>query len=93
MKKNDTEDDDDWLQAHGLTFGVNGHKVQQRITAMMQVNNCGVLFQLDTRADINTINQRFVRKEQVRKTNEKLVMWNGPKMIQKGIARLPTIRI
>ena len=68
--KDDTEDDDDWLQAHGLTFGVNGHKVQQRITALMQVNNCDVRFQLDTGADINTINQRFVRKEQVKKKRE-----------------------
>ena len=71
-QKRDTEDGDDWLQAHELIFGVNGHKVQQRITAMMQVNNCDVRYQLDTRANINTINQRFVCKEQARKTNEKL---------------------
>ena len=89
MEKNDTEDDDGWLRAHGLTFGVNGHKVQQRITAMIQVNNCDVRFQLDTGADINTINQRFVRKEQVRKTNEKLVMLNGTTITPKGIVRLP----
>ncbi|KAI0240365.1 hypothetical protein LSAT2_008908, partial [Lamellibrachia satsuma] len=60
---------------------------------MMQVNNCDVRFQLDTGADINTINQRFVRKEQVRKTNEKLVMWNGTKMTPKGIVRLPTTNL
>ena len=91
--KDDTEDDDDWLQTHGLTFGVNGHKVQQRITAMMQVNNCDVRFQLDTGSDINTINQRCVLKEQVRKTNEKLVMWNGTKITPKCIAKLPTTNL
>ena len=68
-EKNDTEDDDDWLQAHGLTFEVNGHKVQQRITAMVQVNNCNVPFQRDTGADMSTINQRFARKEQVPMTS------------------------
>ena len=59
----------------------------------MQVNNCDVRFQLDTGADINTINQRFVYKEQVRKTNEKLVMWNSTKMTPKGIIRLPTTNL
>ena len=92
--KDDMEDDDDdWLQTHGLTFGVNGHKVQQRVTAMMQVSNCDVRFQLDSGADVNTINQRFVRKEQVRKTNEKLVIWNGTKMTKNGIVRLPTTNL
>ena len=60
---------------------------------MMQVNNCDVRFQLNTGADINTINQRFVRKEQVRKTNEKLVMWNCTKITPKSIVRLPTMNL
>ena len=56
------ENDDDWLQAHALTYGVNGDAKQKRITAMMEVNQCSIRFQRDTGADINTINQRFVRK-------------------------------
>ena len=66
LETDDPENDDDWLQAHALTFGVTGDAKQKRITAMMEVNQCNIRFQLDTGADINTINQRFVRKDQVR---------------------------
>ena len=88
LETDDPENDDDWLQAHALTFGVTGDAKQKRITAMMEVNQCSIRFQLDTGADINTINQIFVRKDQVRQTGEKLVMWNGTKLTQKGTAKL-----
>ena len=68
VEADDPENDDDLLQAHALTFGATGDAKQKRITAMMEVNQCSIRFQLDTGADINTINQRFVRKDQVRHT-------------------------
>ena len=71
LEADDPENDDDWLQAHALTFGVTGDAKQKRITAMIEVNQCCIIFQLDTGADINTINQRFARKDQVRHTGTK----------------------
>ena len=60
---------------------------------MMEVNQCSIRFQLDTGADINTINQRFVRKDQVQQTGEKLVMWNGTTLTPKGTAKLMTTNV
>ena len=93
LETDDPENDDDWLQAHALTFGVTGDAKQKRITAMMEVNQCSIRFQLDTGTDIKTINQRFVRKDQVRQTGEKLVMWNGTKLTPKGTAKLMTTNV
>ena len=61
--------DSSWL----ATVNVND---KERLTALMHVNDCDVRFQLDTGADVNTINKKFVRKDQVKATNQKLVMWN-----------------
>ena len=90
LETDDPENDDDWLQAHALTFGVTGDAKQKRIIAMMEVS---IIFQLDTGSDINTINQRFVRKDQVRHTGEKLVMWNGTKLTPKGASKLMTTNV
>lgn len=49
---------------------------QRNVTAVLTVNNVSVRFQLDSAADINTICQKHVRKEQVRPTSVKLKMWN-----------------
>lgn len=51
-------------------------EAKSKITAKMKVNNCDVNFQLDTGAEINTINQKFVKKSQVMAKNTKLRMWN-----------------
>ena len=91
LEADDPENDDDWLQAHALTYGVTGDAKQKRITAMMEVNQRSIRFQLDTGADINTINKRFVRKDQVRHTG--LVMWNGTKLTPKGTAKLMTTNV
>ena len=81
------------MQAHALTFGVTGDARQKLITAMMEVNQCSIIFQLDNGADINTINQIFVRNNQVRHTGEKLVMWIGTKLTPKCIAKLMTTNV
>jgi hypothetical protein len=39
------------------------------VTALMNVNDCEVRFQLDSAADVNTICKKFVRKDQVRPTS------------------------
>ena len=47
-----------------------------RVIATMVVNDCNVKFQVDTGAEINTINQKFVRKSQVKGNTSTLRMWN-----------------
>jgi hypothetical protein len=47
------------------------------VTALMNVNDCEVRFQLDSAADVNTICKKFVRKDQVRPTSITLRMWNN----------------
>ena len=71
--------DDAWLYAIG-----DG---KRRATSCLKVNNCKVRFQLDTAADVNTLQQRFVKKSQVIKSNQTLVMWNGTKMEPLGEAK------
>ena len=51
-----------------------------RATALMQVNDCDVRFQLDTGADVNTLCQKLVRPTQVEPTTQKLIMWNKSKV-------------
>lgn len=41
-------------------------------SALMEINKCDVRFQLDSGADVNTIQKKFVRKEQVRKCSKTL---------------------
>ena len=47
-----------------------------QVTATMTVNEQNVKFQVDTGAEINTINQKYVRKTQVKKRYTKLKRWN-----------------
>ena len=49
---------------------------KERLTALLQVNDCNVRFQLDTGADVNTICKRYVKREQVIPCLCKLTMWN-----------------
>ena len=69
METDSDNSDSSWL----ATVNVND---KERLTALMHVNDCAVRFQLDTGADVNTINKKFVRKDQVKATTQKLVMWN-----------------
>ena len=44
--------------------------------ANMIINDCEIKFQIDTGAQVNTICQIYVKKEQARKSNSTLKMWN-----------------
>ncbi|GFR97651.1 transposon Ty3-I Gag-Pol polyprotein, partial [Elysia marginata] len=55
-----------------------------RSTALLSVNGQEVRFQLDTAADVNTICHKYVRRDQVQPSSQRLIMWNGTKMIPKG---------
>lgn len=48
----------------------------KNITAAMSVDGCDVIFQLHTATNVNTIAQKYVRKEQTRPTKVCLNMWN-----------------
>ena len=65
----DSASDDAYL--HSVT-----RKSDRGITALLKVNDCDVRFQLDTGADVNTICQQYVRKEQVKPSKQQLTMWN-----------------
>ncbi|XP_064622356.1 uncharacterized protein K02A2.6-like [Lineus longissimus] len=58
------------------------------LTAKMAVNGCHLHFQLDSGAEVNTLCQRFVKKDQVVSSSKKLIMWNGAKVKPKGEATL-----
>ena len=73
-----------WLQAIGT-----GKK--DNVTALMKINDCEIRFQLDSAADINTINQKYVKKEQVKKTKIRLIMWNKSSLKPLGEANLDIV--
>ena len=61
---------------------------KSQLTALLRINDTNVRFQLDTGADINTINKRFVRPEQIYPTQKMLTMWNKTKLKPEGEATL-----
>ena len=46
------------------------------VRAKMMVNDCEILFDLDSGAEVNTIRQQYVLEDQVKPTSLKLTMWN-----------------
>ena len=66
----DEEVDTAWLAA------IEREANSKHLTAQMIINSRNVQFQLDSAADVNTLCQRFVKREQVRPTSVKLTMWN-----------------
>ena len=79
----DVEEDEIWLAAVG-----NG---KPRATATLKVNEQSIKFQLDTGSDVNTICQRYVKKQQVKRTNQRLTMWNKTKLEPIGEVTLETL--
>ena len=73
----DDSDDDCWLNAIDAvsekSISVVEANVDKKVTALMNVNDCEVHFQLDSAADVNTICKNFVGKNQVRPTSITLV--------------------
>ena len=64
----------------------------KEVTAVMTVNDCDVRFQLDSAADVNTISQCHVLKEQWKPTKLRLNMWNKTNMKPLGEADLTVIK-
>ena len=64
---------------------------KRRATACLKVNNCEVRFRLDTAADVNTLQKRFVKKSPVIKSNQSLVIWNGTQMEPLGETKLDVV--
>ena len=46
--------------------------------------DCEIKFQIDTGAQVNTIRQEYVKKEQARKSNTTLKMWNKTSLGEKN---------
>ena len=69
-----TDDDND------VYLNVVHNKQRDTLTALLEVNECTVRFQIDTGAQVNTICQRYVCREQVHPTTKNLIMWNKTNM-------------
>ena len=54
----------------------------------MKINDCSIRFQVDSAADVNTICQKYVRKDQVKATKTRLRMWNKSAMKPLGETEL-----
>ena len=76
------DSNDRWLAA--VTQGTT-----RRATVLMNINGKDVRFHIDSAADVNTISQEFVKKDQVKPTQIRLRMWNDSKMIPIGETILP----
>ena len=82
VEKEEEFDETEWLKHISL-------KGQDHVTALMIVNDCEIRFQLDSGADVNTIKQKFVKKEQVKPTTQSLIMWNKSRCKPLGETTLP----
>ena len=72
------DEPDSWLNA--VTTG------RPHATATLRINERNVRFQLDTAVDVITICQKHVKKEHVRPSGQRLVLWNGTKVTPIGEA-------
>ena len=68
---------------------VNQDQGGDRVYAWMLVNQCDVRFQIDSGAEVNTINQCFVKQDQVKATASKLFTWNQSEVKPLGEVKLP----
>ena len=80
------EDEDwHWLQSINRIDSKEGWK---EATTLMKVNDIEVRFQIDTAADVNKICHKYVKRSQVKKSKQKLTMWNLTKFEPIGEAKL-----
>lgn len=78
----DTTDEDElWLNAV--------HANETTLTSVMNVNNCSIRFQLDSGAQTNTIQKKYVRKEQVRPSSSTLRVYDSTPLKTLGEVDLP----
>lgn len=54
----------------------NRKEKKENISALMMVNDCEIRFQLDSGADVNTIQKKYVRKDQVKNCFKTLRIFN-----------------
>ena len=80
IEENSESEEDAWLN------NISGKR--SRAYAKLEINNIEISFQLDTGADVNTICQKYVKKEQVTKTKTNLKMWNDTKQKPLGETRI-----
>lgn len=64
------DSDDSWLNT------IENPKEKEKISALMMVNDCEIRFQLDSGADVNTIQKKYVRKVQIQNCSKTLRMFN-----------------
>ena len=76
---------DQWLNA----INKIGEDETTSTSALMEVNEQKIKFQIDSGVDANTICKKYVRKEQVQPTSVNLCMWNKSTMQPLGEATLP----
>uniref|UniRef100_A0A2C9LDT3 Retropepsins domain-containing protein n=1 Tax=Biomphalaria glabrata TaxID=6526 RepID=A0A2C9LDT3_BIOGL len=70
-------------------MSLENHKTKM-MTAVMTVNSHRVRFQMDSGADVNTIQEKYVNKNQIEKATQRLLMWNKTEMRPIGKATLTT---
>ena len=73
-----TDDDND------VYLNAVHNKQRDTLTALLEVNECKVRFQIDTDAQVIIIRQGYVRRDQVHPTTKNLIMWNKTNMKRVG---------
>ena len=63
---------------------MNNGKYPTQLTASFITNNVKVRFTLDSGAEVNTINKKFVPSKLIMPTHKKLTMWNGTRLVPLG---------
>ena len=76
----DSSDDDAWLYA--LHSGMN-----KEVKSQMLIDGKRVLFQLDTRASVNTLNRELVWDATMKPYHDRLRMWNNDTLKPAGTCR------
>ena len=76
----DQEEDFD----EALLAAISNILMKSQSTAVLIINEPDVWFTLDTDVEVSTICQRFVWRDKVKLTTQRLVMWNGTKIIPRG---------
>ena len=77
-----TDDDEFWL-------AYVGRETASKLLATMIVNENEIKFQVDTGAEVNTLNQKYVKKSQVNNKTPTLRMWNKSTVKSLGETTLP----
>ena len=80
-------DDPRWLNS------IDSRGKKKSVHAKMSINDCEVTFQIDSGAEVNTLNQKFVKREQVQPTTVKLYTWDKSEVVPFGVVKLPVLNL